>query len=143
SQPRGICIDVVGNIYVTDYFNQRIRKIDTFGIISTIAGCAATGSYGGDGGPATLAHLYQPQGITTDSAGNIYFCDRNNNRIRKINTSGIITTLAGNGTGAYSGDGCAATAASLYLPEYLVLDHSHNIYFSDYYNNRVREIVNG
>ena len=96
--------DKYGNIYVVDFNNSVIREITTTGIITTIAGTGTPG-FSGDGGPATAAQLYQPTAITVDCSGNIYIDDENNARIRKINTSGIISTFAGNGTDGFSGDG--------------------------------------
>lgn len=109
-----MAVDISGNVYIADTYNNRIRKINTAGIISTVAGSwtAGVGGYGGDGGPATDALLYYPMGIAVDNAGSIYIADETNNRIRMVNTAGIITTLAGNGIAGYSGDGGAATARS-------------------------------
>src|ERR1700739_1827170 len=97
-----IAIDALGNIFIADYDNQRIRKINTAGIISTLAGNGTAG-YTGDGGPATAAELNQPSGIATDAAGNVYIGDTYNNLVRKVNTLGVISTIAGNGTGGYTG----------------------------------------
>ena len=116
-QSFGVAVDSNGNIYIADTYNNRIRKVNsTTGIITTIAG-NGTGGYSGDGGIATNATLYHPFGVAVDSNGNIYIADHNNNRIRKVNsTTGIITTIAGNGTAGYSGDGGIATNAQLYYP---------------------------
>ena len=137
SNLNGIITDLTGNIYISCY--ARIRKINTSGIISTIAGNGTFG-YSGDGGPATAAELAAPVGIALDGSGNIIFCDEYEDRIRKINTAGIITTIAGTGTGSYGGDGGPATAAQLNEPEALTLDGSGNIFFWDVFNYRIREI---
>ena len=93
--------------------NNRIRKVGTNGIITTVAGNGTHG-YSGDGGAATNAELYDPSGVAVDATGNLFIADYGNNRIRKVGTNGIITTVAGNGTDGYSGDGGAATNAELY-----------------------------
>jgi trimeric autotransporter adhesin len=140
-RPYGVCTDVVGNTYISDAGNNRIRKIDLSGNITTIAGTGASG-YTGDGGAATNAALSYPNGISVDGSGNIYFADNGNNVIREvIASSGIIVTIAGNGSGGYAGDGAAATAASLYGPVSLALDAAGNLYIADKFNNRVREVV--
>lgn len=138
--PQGVAIDIFGNLYVADANNSRIRKVNTSGIVSTFTG-NGTGAYSGDGGQATAAEIYYPQGIATDAFGNIYIADSFNNRIRKIDTSGIITTIAGNGTGGYSGDGGQATAAEIRDPCGLTVDSSGGIYITDVQNNCIR-IVN-
>lgn len=140
--PRGVAVDSAGNVYLTDVGNNRIRKLTaSTGIISTIAGTGTAG-YSGDGGPATSAQINFPIGIVLDSAGNIYFADYNNNRIRKIAAStGIITTYAGNGTAGYLGDGGQATNAELNLPDALAIDSSGNIYVMEYGNQRIRKIA--
>lgn len=136
--PVGICFDAVGNLYIGDEDNYRIRKVDTAGIISTIAGDGTNG-FGGDGGPATAAQLKSPDGICSDAAGNLYFADRYNYRIRKIDTSGIITTIAGIGSG-FSGDGGPATAARFSEPSQVCIDNHGNLYIADFHNSRVRRI---
>jgi sugar lactone lactonase YvrE len=135
--PYGVAGDATGNLYIADANGHRIREVNTNGIITTIAG---TGTYGfsGDGGPATAAKINTPEGIAVDVAGNVYIADSWNARIRKINTSGIISTIAGNGIVDTSGDGGQATAAHLVFPEGLTIDATGNLYFADGY--RVRKI---
>ena len=135
--PTGIAVDHAGNVFIAT--NNRIRKISSAGIITTVAGNGIAG-YSGDGGSATAAKLNQPVGIATDGLGNLYISDQYNYRIRKVNTSGIITTIAGNGTAGFMGDGGPATAAEINQPLGLCLDPSANIYFSDYANHKIRKI---
>ncbi len=137
--PRGIALDGAGNIYVADPGNDRIRKISTSGMITTVAGTGTAG-YNGDGIPATAAELWTPYAIACDGAGNLYIGDVDNERIRKVNTSGIITTIAGNGTAGYNGDGIAATAAELNEPIGVTVDRNGAIYIADGWNGRVRQI---
>ncbi len=115
----GVAVDKHGSIYVCD--GARIRKVDTSGIITTIAG---TGSYGfsGDGGPATMAKINGPIAVAVDSSGNVFIADASNNRVRKIDITGIISTIAGDGTAAFSGDGGSSTAARLNNPLSVALD---------------------
>ncbi len=139
-----LAVDPSHNIYVIDDIfgptsGYRIRKIDTNGIITTFAGNGTTG-FSGDGGLATAAQLNYPLGITFDNSGNAFISDRNNNRIRKVNTAGIITTIAGNGSPGFSGDGGAATSAEINGPWGICIDNSGNIFFSDHFNYRIREI---
>jgi hypothetical protein len=129
--------DASGNAYIADFWNNRIRKVNTSGIITTIAGTGATG-YAGDGGPASAAMLHYPYGIVVDAGGNVYFADNWNYSIRKINTSGIITTIAGTGTMGGGPDGSVATATSLGPLEGIGLDGSGNIHFIE--GNKVRKI---
>ncbi len=112
SHPSNVTMDKSGNIYFTDSDNSRVRKINTGGIISTIAGNGIQG-YSGDGGPANSAELYVPNGIAVTGSGIVYFSDSYNERIRMVDHSGIISTIAGNGTMGNSGDGGPATAAEL------------------------------
>lgn len=130
NSPTGITSDGSGNIYFTDVGNYRIRKISTAGVVTTVAGNGVSG-FSGDGGPAIDAELGFPSEIALDKEGNIYFTDYNNNRIRKISTSGIITTVAGNGSTKETGDGGPAIAAGLLAPEGITLDASGNIFFTD------------
>ena len=135
--PNGLCFDPSGNLLVADGGNNRIRKIDPAGIITTIAGNGISG-YSGDGGPAVNAQLSTPAGIKTDGAGNIYFLDWGNNCLRKIDPSGIITTIAGTGSPTFSGDGGLATSAGM-DPYGLEIDAIGNIYIGTG-NFRVRKI---
>ncbi len=109
------------------------------GVITTVAGNGTTG-YSGDSGPAISAQLNQSYGVAVDSAGNIYIADYANNRIRRVDTSGNITTVAGNGTFGYSGDGGPATSASLKFPTSVAIDSTGNIYIADYGNQRIRKV---
>ncbi len=140
--PSAAAVDASGNVYIADLNNNVIRKVNTSGIISTIAGNFSYGAgYSGDGGAATAAELDAPTGVAVDASGNVYVADETNNVIRKINTSGIISTYAGNHKGGYSGDGGAATAAELYLPDGIGFDGSGNLYIADN-NNYVTRKVN-
>ncbi len=143
NHPFALALDALGNLFISDSSNNRIRKVDTNGMINTVAG-NGTGSYSGDGGTATNASLNRPSGLALDALGNLFVADMNNNRIRKMDTNGMINTVAGNGTGSYSGDGGAATNASLNLPSGLALDVLGNLFIADYFNNRIRKVsVNG
>jgi len=137
--PAGIARDASGDIYIADENNSAIRKVNTAGIISTIAGNGTPG-YSGDGTAATTAQLSYPQGVVADAAGNLYIADASNYRIRKVNTAGIISTVAGNGIPGYAGDGEDAIAAELAFPTGVALDGSGNLYIADAYNNVIREV---
>jgi sugar lactone lactonase YvrE len=139
SYPVGIVFDEQGNLLFSDSGNNRIRKIDTKGIITTIAGTGAWG-FDGDGGAATSASLAQPFGLALDEAGNLYICDQGNNRVRMVDTQGIITTVAGNGIAGYAGDGGPATLASLNFPYAAIVDNSGNLYIGDFNNFVVRKV---
>ena len=143
--PNYVKFDQFGNMYVSDQLNNVVRKINRSGIITTVvgngygAGILGMGGYSGDGGPATDAELFQTGDIVFDAIGNMYVSDNGNQVIREINTSGIITTIAGGGISGL-GDGGAATAAQLNDPFGLVFDNIGNLYFSDRSNHRVRKI---
>jgi sugar lactone lactonase YvrE len=139
NNPAAVALDGGGNLYIADTWNHRIRKIDTSGTINTIAGTGFPGVLG-DGGAATLAQVNQPEGVGVDSSGNVYIADYGNSKIRKIDTSGIINTIAGTGSIGYSGDGGPATAASLNLPTGVAVDRAGNVYIADNQNSRVRKV---
>ncbi|MGO9991067.1 MAG: kelch repeat-containing protein [Steroidobacteraceae bacterium] len=141
NSPRGLAFDGGGNLYISDYANQRIRKVTPSGVISTFVGNGTPG-FGGDGGPAAAAALNGPRGLAFDGNGNLYVADSNNNRIRMITPAGMISTVAGNGSAAYSGDGGAATSAG-FAPHWVAVDGNGNLYISDYTNNRVRMVSAG
>ncbi len=136
---QGIALDRIGNIYITMYLQNIVRKIDTAGIITTIAGNLTSG-FSGDGGQATAAQLKGPSGVGVDSAGNIYINDQLNYRFRKVNTSGIISTVGGVGTVGYSGDGGLATAAQINQVFSTIVDTTGNVFVPDMLNNRLRII---
>ena len=144
--PANMNCDAAGNVYIADYQNNRVRKYSpSTGLLTTVAGSGIGGyddGYSGDGGPATAANMYNPYGVAVDGAGNIYVADLNNARIRKVNTSGIITTIAGTGVSGYSGNHSAATGAELGGPAGLALDNAGNLYMADVYNNCIRKIDN-
>ena len=136
--PSGIAIDGIGNIYISDRSNGRIRKINSSGIITTFAGNGLSSSYG-DGLPATAAEI-SPNNVAVDGNGNVYIADQGNNRIRKVNSSGICNTIAGNGLAAYGGDGGPATLAALNWPSGVTLDGKGNIYIADVLNSVIRKV---
>lgn len=147
----GLAIDASGNIYFADLENQRVRKIDTAGIITTIAGSGAVianlgtaGGFSGDGGPATSARLYAPHGVGVDAAGNIYIADTTNYRIRKVTPQGVISTVAGTGSITIPilnnlGDGGPATKAT-FIPWDVKADAAGNLYISDWQGHRIRRV---
>jgi sugar lactone lactonase YvrE len=138
--PGGIAIDSAGNLLFSDIVSNRIRKV-TNGVISTVAGSGSQ-TFSGDNGPATSAGISSPQGVIVDAVGNFYFSDVNNQRIRKV-AGGVITTIAGNGTDAYSGDGGPATGAELNLPQGVAVDNLGNLYIADTNNHGIRKVTNG
>jgi hypothetical protein len=134
-----VSVDSNGNLFIADQYNHRIREITPDGTITTIAGTGAPG-FSGDGGPATSAQLNTPTGVHADGAGNIFIGDTGNQRIRKIDPSGTITTVAGNGVTGYSGDGGPATSASLYNGGRITIDPSGNLLIADQSNHRIRSV---
>jgi sugar lactone lactonase YvrE len=147
--PYGVAQDGAGNLYIADSNNNVIRMVTTGGIISTIVGNDSAkkrgSSYGGDGGPATSAMLYNPQGIALDGAGNLFIADTNNQVIRMVTPGGIITTVAGNNKDGYgySGDGGLAINAELNNPNSIALDGAGNLYIVDTSNNVIRKVTPG
>jgi uncharacterized protein (TIGR03437 family) len=159
SDAEGVAVDLLGNVYIADSNDHRIRKVATDGTISTIAGDGFPG-FLGDGGPAAAARLNTPYGIAVDTAGNLYIADLGNNRIRMVSPAGTITTVSGTDKlqaprnvaldaagnlyiSEFGGDGGPATAAQLSFPAGLAFDSSGNLYIADSSNNRVRKIAGG
>jgi NHL repeat len=152
SLPIALAFDAQGNLYISDHGNDVIRKVDTNGIITTVAGVGPSDTFvkgqwvpgvqpkGGDGGPATQGVLESPWGITFDANGNLYIADREHQAIREVDTNGIITTVAGTGVRGYSGDGGPAAKAKLNKPLGVVFDGSRNMYIADESNARIRKV---
>ena len=136
----GLAIDAAGDIYVADSSNFRIREITPDGIIRTVAGTGVMG-YAGDGGPASAAELDYPYGVAIDTTGNLLIADAENGRIRSISASGIINTIAGNGSFSYGGDGGPALNASMYAPAAVTMDISGDLFIADTNNFRVRKVA--
>lgn len=138
SSPIGVAVDAAGNVYFSDYYNHAVRRITPGGTISTVAGTGING-FSGDGGAATSAQLSYPWSVSVDAGGLLYITDSANNRIRKVE-AGVITTVAGNGIGSFSGDGGPATAASLSDPWDAKVDAGGNLYVADAANSRIRKV---
>ena len=136
--PYGVAVDSAGNLYITDYGHNRIRKVSG-GVIATVAG-NGTSSFSGDNGPATSAELNSPQGVAVDPAGAGYIADTANNRIRKV-SGGVIATVAGGGLSF--GDDVPATSAGLDFPRGVAVDTADNLYIADTMNGLIREVSNG
>src|SRR5260370_1012200 len=140
--PFDVAFDGAGNLYFSDTFNHRIRRVDAqSGVITTVAG-NGEGGYAGDGGPAAWASLNEPYGIAIDRAGNIFIADRLNRRVRRVDAaSGVMTTLAGTGEAAYSGDGGPAALAGLAEPNGLAFDAAQrHLYITDVADHRLRSV---
>jgi len=137
--PFGLAFDAAGNLFVADGPDLRVRMVDRAGVITTAAGTGTSG-HSGDGGPATEAALDAPLNVATDEADNLYIADRDSGYIRKVDANGIITTIAGNGSSAFAGDGAQATEASLDDPHGMAIDAAGNVFIADSTNNRVRRI---
>jgi len=133
--PIGICIDAIGNLYVADQNNHRIRKITPDGTVTTIAGSSTAGYADGIG---NLAKFYFPVGICIDSAGNLYIADSLNHKIRKITPAGVVSTIAGSTAGFADGIG---TTAKFNFPSSICVDSSNNLLIADQNNHRIRKIT--
>ena len=142
--PSGVASDLLGNVYVADPDSHRVRRVDRdTGFITTVAG-NGTSAFGGDGGPATKAGLSFPRGVALDADGNLFIADANNNRIRRVDAeTGIITTVAGEGSFAFGGDDKLAVVASLRSPHDVAVSIQGDLLIADTFNNRVRRVDSG
>jgi sugar lactone lactonase YvrE len=143
ADPGGVAVDTAGNLFIADTWNYVVRKVDRHGVITTVAGTPGQWGSVGDGGPAASALLNRPADVAVDREGNLYIADTGNSRIRKVDTNGTITTVAGNPAGSVLvpfGDGLDARLAGLFQPEGLVVDADGNLFIADTGNNRVRKV---
>jgi uncharacterized protein (TIGR03437 family) len=139
--PTAVTIDNGGNMYITDQLNNRVRRVDRNGIVTTVAGSGVQG-FSGDGGPATAAALSTPGAVAVDAAGTLYVADNVNNRIRRVGADGIITTVIGSGAQSSTGDGGAASAATVNNPFGIAFDSLGNLFIAESGANRVRKVFN-
>jgi sugar lactone lactonase YvrE len=141
NEPNGVTVDRLGNIYISEYFNSVIRRVDAItGIISTVAGIAGSAGFNGDNRPAVTATISFPAGITTDIDGNVIFAGPSGARVRKITiATGIINTIAGNGSTDYNGDNIPATTAGIFNPGSVCFDTAGNLYIGE--NTRIRKVL--
>jgi sugar lactone lactonase YvrE len=140
--PGPLALDGAGNLYLSDVNDYRVRRVNSAGVIHTVAG-NGTFSFAGDGGPATQAQLNSASDVALDPSGNIYIADWANQRVRRVDSAGVITTFAGNGEDSYSGDGGPATAAAISYPSNVVVDGAGNVYIASYLDFRVRKVTPG
>ena len=138
SFPVGVALDAVGNLYIADRNNQKVRKVSASGIITTVAGNGVCCGFSGDGGAATNAQIYSPGALAVDTLGNLYIADELNQRVRRVSPDGIISTVAGTGVQGYSGDGGLAVNAQLRDPIGVAIDSAGNLYIAD--STRIREV---
>ncbi|MEU5418492.1 hypothetical protein ACFY1P_11220 [Streptomyces sp. NPDC001407] len=137
--PHQVVVDPAGNLYIADWNNHRVRKVDANGIITTVAGNGVAG-YISDGGPAVATRLHYPGALVLDAAGSLYIAEYGNHRVRKVDANGIITTVAGNGVAGYGTDGGPAVGTQLYYPLGLALAPDGGLYIGDRHNHRVRKV---
>jgi sugar lactone lactonase YvrE len=145
--PQSVAVDASGDLFIADTYNNVIREVKN-GTITTFAGNGIAG-YAGDNGPATSAELTMPSGVAVDALGNVYIADSGNNVVRRVSTTGTITTVAGDyaldqsngGLGGFSGNGGPATSAQLFSPEGVALDQQGDLFIADTFNNAIREVT--
>jgi uncharacterized protein (TIGR03437 family) len=140
SDAQCLVVDRLGNVYIADPANHRVRKVNLAGVIQTVAGVGFAG-FSGDGGPAVQSHLNAPYGLATDPAGNLYIADLGNNRLRKVSPDGVISTVAGTGQPASGGDGGKASLAQLNGPRNVVVDSGGSLYIAEFLGHRVRQVT--
>ncbi|HYH48103.1 MAG TPA: NHL repeat-containing protein [Acidimicrobiia bacterium] len=140
--PKAVWVAPSGDLYIADSANERIRRVDSSGQIVTVAGTGVPG-FSGDGGPAIAAQFDGPRSLAGDAAGNLYVADDNNHRVRRIDAAGVITTIAGNGTAAYAGDGGPGPAAQLDHPRGVAVDGRGNVFIAETGSHRVRMVDPG
>ncbi len=142
-EPQRVAVDTQGNVYIADTVNHRVRRVDPrSGMITLVAGTGTAG-FSGDRDPAPSAELNSPAGVAVDDAGNLYIADTGNHRVRMVDLSGVITTVAGSGEQGFSGDGDPATSAELRFPRGVAVDDAGNLYIADFGNRRVRRVRSG
>ena len=137
--PRGLAVDRAGNLYIADAFNHRVRRVDSMGMIATVVGIGDWG-FEGEGGPALEANLRRPEALAVDALDNLYVGDGLNHRVRKVDSTGAITTVAGSGDWGFDGDGGPALSARLSIPKGLVVDGYGNLYITNEDDHRVRMV---
>ncbi|PKR45705.1 RICIN domain-containing protein [Streptomyces sp. EAG2] len=140
NKPFGVAVDGDGVLYISEFGGHRVRRVGTDGIISTVVGTGTAGS-AGDGGPAAKAQLNSPYGITVDSTGILYIADSGRNRVRRVGTDGVVSTVAGSGTAGFAGDEGPAVEARLNCPFGLTVDSVDSLYIADHLNHRVRKVA--
>ncbi len=137
--PNGLALNAKGELFIADIGAHQVFKLDSRGRLSVIAG-TGEGGFSGDGGPANKAQLHAPHDLLFDATGNLLIADTYNQRIRRVDASGVITTIAGNGNAEYAGDGGAATAASLNNPQSIAFDTENRLVIADTYNHVIRRV---